>query len=404
MKMGIYVLVLAALLNIYSTTKAEESVKTLQDNKIKDLAESSNTFGLRLFRQLQNESEDQNVFISPTSIMLALAMIYNGADGATKAQMQDVLELQQMNIEELNLAAGELMSRLEEADTTVELAIANSVWAKKDFPFKQSFIDMTKRAYDAEVRPLTTKQQINDWVSKKTNGKILKIVEKIKRDDIMYLINAIYFKSSWASKFQKGATKEQDFTLLSGQTIQHPLMRQSGNFSYWEDNTLQAIKLPYGNGNFSMIVLLPRNEFDFDQLLDTLTIDYWQRIRRYLGKRDGTIALPRFTIEYDITLNDALQSLGMMDAFSRVDANFSKLWQKNPDTNVYIQKVRHKTFIKVNEEGTEAAAVTSIGLAMIDSVPPPPFEMIVDRPFVCAIVHEDTGLILFVGSILNPSG
>lgn len=403
MKTGIFLLALTALLNINNTAEASDS-KTVQDSKILDLAKSSNTFGLRLFRQLQDDSDEQNVFISPASIMLALAMVYNGADGATKAQMQKVLELKKMNLEELNLAAAALMSRLQEADTTVELAIANSVWVKRDFPFKETFIEITRQVYNADVFPLTTAQALNNWVSEKTRGKIANIVGKINRRDIMYLINAIYFKGSWASKFQEGATKEQNFTLLSGQTIQHPLMRQSGNFSYWEDNTLQAIKLPYGNGEFSMMVLLPRLDFNYSQLLDTLTIDYWQSLWRYSGKHDGTIALPRFTIEYDITLNDALKTLGMTDAFSTVNADFSELWHKNPDTNVSIQKVRHKTFVKVNEEGTEAAAATSVEIIFTDSVPPPPFEMIVDRPFVCAIVHESTGLILFVGSILNPSG
>jgi serpin B len=335
---------------------------------------------------------------------LALAMIYNGAEGETQSQMKDVLELQQLNIQELNLAAGELMARLQSADNTIELAIANSIWAKQDFPFKQSFIDITSKSYDTEVRQLTEAQEINDWVSEKTRGKITKIVERINPRDIMFLINALYFKGSWESKFEEKATSEQNFTLLSGETIQHPLMNQFGNFPYYKDNVFQIIKLPYGNGEFSMMVLLPRIDFDFNKLLDTLTIEYWQRIWRYLSKRDGTIALPRFTIEYDITLNDALKTLGMTDAFSAVNADFSELWHKSPDTNVSIQKVRHKTFVKVNEEGTEAAAVTSVQVVLTDSVPPPPFEMIVDRPFVCAIVHEDTGLILFIGSILNPSG
>lgn len=402
MKRVIFLLALTALLNISNTAEASDS-KAVQNSKILELAKSSNTFGLRLFKQLQNDSEEQNVFISPASIMLALAMIYNGADCTTKTQMQDVLELKKMNIEELNLAAGALMARLEGADTTVKVVIANSVWAKRDFPFKETFIEITRQAYNADIFPLATAQEINNWVSEKTAGKIAKIVEKINRRDIMYLINAIYFKGSWASKFQEDATREQDFTLLSGQTIRHPLMKQSGNFSYWEDNTLQAIKLPYGNGEFTMMVFLPRKEFDFGQLLDTLTIDYWQRKWRNSGERYGTIALPRFTIEYDITLNDALQTLGMIAAFSKFDANFSKLWHKNPDINAYVEQVRHKTFVKVNEEGTEAAAVTSIGL-VVDSLPPPPFEMIVDRPFVCAIVEESTGLILFVGSIMNPSG
>jgi len=153
-----------------------------------------------------------------------------------------------------------------------------------------------------------------------------------------------------------------------------------------------------------MVVLLPREDYAFRRLLDDLTVDYWQGLWRRFSDRDGTIVLPRFTIEYDVTLNDPLQALGMTDAFSRQRADFSQLWEKSPDVNVFIQQVRHKTFVQVNEEGTEAAGVTSveIGVTSVGMQPPPPFNMVVDRPFVCAIVDETTGLILFVGAIMDP--
>lgn len=378
-----------------------------QPNSGKGLANPCNEFGFNLFEQLRNDQLDRNIFISPASVMLALAMVYNGADGETKAQMDEALALHGMSIDSVNQSAGELMNWLSDADTSVQLAIANSVWAKPGFPFKESFIDLTREEYDAEIRELTTASEINSWVSEKTRGKIPKIIDQIGGDAIMYLINAIYFNGSWAKKFPERNTRERDFDLLSGETIQHDLMENQGEYPYWGDSTVQAIKLPYGNGNFGMVVLLPREDYPLEQFAKSLTTDKWNSIYRRLYEHRGNIVLPRFTIEYAAILNDALMAMGMTDAFSDTKADFTKMWDGGVDSNVCIDEVRHKTFVKVNEEGTEAAAVTSVSMkCVLTSVDmsPPPFEMIVDRPFVCAIVDGKTGMILFLGAIVDPRG
>ncbi|MEE8575759.1 MAG: serpin family protein, partial [candidate division Zixibacteria bacterium] len=224
--------------------------------------------------------------------------------------------------------------------------------------------------------------------------------------DIMYLLNAVYFKSSWTSRFEEYKTRDLDFTLLSGDIIQHPLMENSGDYPYYEDSAIQAIRLPYGNGTFGMVVILPREDMSLETLSDQLTGDYWLRLQQKLYEWEGKIVLPRFTIEYETSLVEPLKQLGMIDAFSRSAADFSRMFDKSYDTNISIDDVRHKTYVKVNEEGTEAAAVTSVQMVLTDavSIAPQPFEMIVNRPFVCAIVNRTTGLILFVGVIVNPAG
>lgn len=376
------------------------------------LASAGNDFGFHLLGELNHEQPNQNIFISPTSIALALAMVYNGADGATREQMSNVLALQGFNLDSLNQAAGSFMEWLGEADPEVELDIANSVWYKQDFPFKQSFIDMAARDYDAAVSPLTTAGAINDWVSEKTHDKITSIVDRIESDDIMFLINAIYFKGGWKSQFPKGMTHEEDFFLLAGDKFKHQMMQQQGDFAYCEDSSMQAIILPYGNANFHMLVILPTEEFGYAKLLGELNSDFWKDLQRRLWVREGTIVLPRFRIEYDVTLNNALVALGMKDAFDAARADFSGMWQKSEgptliDSNVYIKEVRHKTYVDVNEEGTEAAAVTSIGMGLATSSiaeSPRPFRMVVNRPFICAIVERQSGAILFLGGITDPRG
>jgi serine protease inhibitor len=216
---------------------------------------------------------------------------------------------------------------------------------------------------------------------------------------VLYLINAIYFKGNWQKEFSKSATQEQPFTLLNGTRKQHPLMSQSGKYRYYENPEFQAISLPYGSGRLSMFVFLPKPNVKQADFYRNFTSENWQQWMKQFSSRSGQIVLPRFKLEYDITLNQALQALGMGVAFQD-QANFANMTPKE----VKIDEVKHKTFVEVNEEGTEAAAVTSVGIRATSAPPPEeaPFKMVVDRPFFCAIRDNQTGTILFMGSIVDP--
>ncbi|WP_434222969.1 serpin family protein [Limnospira platensis CENA597] len=217
----------------------------------------------------------------------------------------------------------------------------------------------------------------------------------------MYLINAIYFKGMWSEPFDKELTQEQPFTLIDGSTKLHPLMFQFGNYLYLENSDFQGISLPYGDdARFSLYVFLPRENVSLDRFYTQLNATQWEEWIKQMRSRPGSIQLPRFKLEYEVGLNDSLKSMGMDIAFDPNQADFSNL---TSDNNVRISEVKHKTFVEVNEEGTEAAAVTSVTV-VTESTPsiPEPFSMVVNRPFFLAIRDNQTRTILFMGSIVNP--
>jgi serpin B len=372
------------------------------DNK---LIAANTQFGFKLFDQLTKQDAGKNIFVSPSSVAFALAMIYNGASGETQQAMAKALEVNGMSLPELNQANTTLRTALAGADPKVQLNIANSLWARKGITFKPEFIKRNQDFYAAEVSALDfalpgAPGTINNWVSQKTNGKITKIIDNIPSDAILYLLNAIYFKGNWAQQFDKSKTRAGRFTLLNGATKQQPMMSQTGRYRYFENDEVQAISLPYGAGSVSMYVFLPNKNSDLNKFLATLKAATWESWMSKFRSQDGNITLPRFKLEYEVVLNNALRSLGMESAFDPQRANFREMYAASPGANVFIGEVKHKTFVEVNEEGTEAAAATSGGMRATSYMPP--FNMVVDRPFFCAIRDNQTGTILFMGAIVEP--
>ncbi|MBN3894649.1 MAG: serpin family protein [Nostoc sp. NOS(2021)] len=377
--------------------------KTLNtDTKI---VESSNKFGFKLFSEvLKNDRGEKNVFISPSSVAIALAMTYNGASGSTQQAMAKTLELQGMNLPEINSSyAAALKQLLDNPDAKVQLNIANSLWANQDISFAPDFLKRTQDFYKAKVSNLNFKDAaapniINNWVKENTNGKINKIVEKIQPDQVLFLISAIYFKGKWSKEFDKNQTAQHPFYITSGRQKQLPMMSQGGDYRYYQSKQFQAVSLPYGkDGKFSFYIFLPKQNSNLKAFYQNLNVENWEKWMTQFNKQKGFIRLPRFKTDYEVTLNDALKSLGMGEAFSN-KANFSGMGK-----NFAISEVKHKTFVEVNEEGTEAAAATSVGIvATAFREEPEPFRMIVDRPFFCAIRDNQTGSVLFMGSIINP--
>lgn len=370
-----------------------------------DLASAYTNFALKLFSQIHEEQAKQNIFISPVSITNALAMTYNGAEGATQQAIAETLELRGFSLREVNQANAALNELLDSGNGKVKLTIANSLWLNKNASFKPDFLQQVNEYYDAELNQLSfsdrsASSEINNWVNQKTNGKIKRIVNQLDSDTILYLINAIYFKGTWSDPFSKNATQEQPFTLLDGTQKQHPLMSKSGQYRYLETDRFQAISLPYAEGRLSMYVFLPKSDVGLENFYQSLSMDRWQTWINEFRPQGGSIKLPRFKMEYDIGLNDILKEMGMEIAFIPQSADFSKM---TSEKDAHISEVKHKTFVEVNEEGTEAAASTSVGVTTTSAPIDPPFEMVVDRPFFFVIRDNQTGTLLFMGSIVNPT-
>lgn len=365
------------------------------------LADANLAFGFRLFGQLA-AAGTPNTFLSPLSVSIALAMAANGARGATRQAMLDALALGHMDLPSLNRASAALIAGLGARDPQVHLAIADSIWTRQGLPVRQSFVQALKASYSAQAASLDFTDPhapavINAWVRQKTHGLIPTIITTIPPEAVMYLINALYFKASWTQPFPTYATRQQPFTLLGGKPAQVPLMANHGMYPYDEDATRQAIALPYAGGKFSMIVLLPAAGTDFAAFQKGLTTQTWSATVARLQQRSGAIALPRFTVTYSATLNAALSALGMGIAFSR-QADFGAMFV---NVRAMISAVLHKTVMKVDEAGTTAAAVTSVGVTSAIAMPTQ-FTMTVNRPFFCAIRDNTAGVLLFMGAITDP--
>jgi len=386
-----------------SPTTNERAGKVKLDER---LVKASSSFGFQLFDRIATQDINKNIFISPTSVTIALSMTYNGASGETQQAIAKALELQGIKIDEVNDFNRNIQQLLANGDTNVELNIANSLWARKDIALDKTFLNKVKEFYQAEITNLNfndpnSVSTINAWVKQNTKDKIEKVVDRIDADSLLFLINAVYFKGKWEAPFEKALTQPQPFTLSDGAKIQHPAMSRSGEYRYYDAPTFQAISLPYGSGRFSMEVFLPKPNSNLVKFQQQLTAKNWQEWSTKFTRREGLIQLPRFKVEYETSLKNVLQKMGMAIAFNPDKADFRNLTA----VKAFISDVKHKTFVEVNEEGTEAAAVTSVEMRATSAIPneEPPFTMIVDRPFFFTISDRQTSTIIFMGAIQNPS-
>lgn len=362
-------------------------------------------FGFNLFDAIWETEQNQNIFISPLSVSIALTMTLNGASGETEQAMTDTLQLQDIDRDSINSTYQQLQEKLKTDDTKVALTIANSLWGHQDIQFIPTFLQQNTHYFNAEISSLdfsdpTTLTIINQWVSDNTDGKIPKILDRIASNEVLFLINAVYFKGVWQNEFDPSQTKDGKFYLSSGNEKTVPMMSRTGNYEVFSGENFQAINLPYGEGEISMYVFLPSKESDLNELLDGINIDSWEEWLSDFRVRNVRLQIPKFKIEYGTKeLNDALTALGMGIAFDADNADFSRMAElERIGGNLYITKVSHKTFIEVNEEGTEAAAATSVGVG-IKSLPPP---FIVDRPFFFAIRDNETKTVIFMGIMTEP--
>jgi serine protease inhibitor len=398
-----------------SDDKTTPAPKPARDANLKidpALVAAANDFGFRLYNQLAAKDGSKNLFISPTSVELALAMTYNGARGDTQQGMAKALGIGDMKLEDFNKANASLMKVLSNPDPKVTMSVANSLWGRDGVKFSEDFLARNKDFYGAKVESIDfsspdSADKINNWVKENTGGMIKKLVDYSSvRDALMVLANAIYFKGKWTLPFDPIDTKPADFTLLDGTQKNFPMMENTDKFGYLETDQFQAIVLPYGDKLVQCVVFLPKPDVKLADFTKGLTGKQWAEWSKQFVSRKGTIMLPRFRAEYSASLTDSLGKLGMAKAFSAdadlmgmiSEADAGKLGGKP-----FITDVVHKTALEVDEEGTRAAAATGVVVG-VTAVPMPesPFVMRVDHPFLLAITDRPTGAILFLGTIVEP--
>jgi len=372
------------------------------------LGRAYNKFGCSLFKEVVKPGE--NTFVSPISISLALAMTYNGAEDKTKEEMASVLNISGFELSSFNEENEKIIKQLTSEDKSLKLSIANSLWAKKEEPFKKPFFEIARNFYKAEIANVDfmapeTVPRINSWVEEKTQDKIKNLLSKndVNKDTLLILINALYFKGKWDIPFKEERTKERDFYLSGGDAKKVPMMSNSDEFLYSESSHCQAIQLPYSGENLKMAIFLPSKNSSLEKFLEKFSEEEWLSLLAKFRIRNGTITMPRFKMEFAIELKEVLSKLGMPTAFDKENANFRKMCELKPGENVYINKVKHKAFVEVNEEGTEAAAATAVVMQKITSIGPgKTFRMVVDRPFFFAIFDSRSNAILFMGAVEKP--
>lgn len=337
--------------------------KTIQvDEKSAQLIEADNEFGLEIFRKIRENSDDENLMISPLSISVALAMAYNGADKDTKTEMEKAMKLNGLTTEQINSSYKMLVDALQSLDKDVVLEITNAIFYAEGFSVKPDFLNINKTVYDAEVSKLnfgspSAVETINDWVTDKTRDKITKIIDQLSPLDRMVLLNAVYFNGIWKTKFDEKGTHNLPFKKINETSIEVPMMKKEEKLEYSTNSLFSAVKMPYGKGQYNMIVMLPAEGKNSQDLIDALSVANWNNWMKSFEVKDPVVVtMPRFKFAFETKLNNVLAEMGMIKAFQPNIADFSKI----SDEDLYISSAVHKSFIDVNENGTEAAAVTSI--------------------------------------------
>lgn len=380
----------------------EPKTIALTETSIK-LIENSNDFGVSLFKNTALAEHD-NLMLSPLSAGIALTMALNGADQETYSQIKKMLGYDEnMTLEDINSSYNELVPQLLNADDLINISIANAVFYSETFYFHESFFNTMGEEFNATVEghnfslPATV-DVINNWASDNTNGKIEQVIDGIDPLTVMFLMNALYFKGDWTYQFDESETTSLPFTLESGESINVETMQGLvGSIQYHGDN-YKSIELPYGRKNYSMVLIVPNNSIN--DFYNDFTPQLWDEITTAMNEQtewaETQIFLPKFSFEYEKVLNDILIEMGMEDAFDDNIADFSNI----SPLHIWIDFVKQNTFIDVNEEGTEAAAVTTIGFET-ESAGPPRF--MIDKPFIFAIRERTTNTLMFMGSVYDPS-
>ena len=407
MKKTIYIIAaLAAVLSACNGNGVKEPVVLRLNQQQQQMLQVTNDFSFDLMREVAAIESKQNIVLSPLSASMMLGMVMNGADGETLQQMQTALGFdEEYPIEDINEYYNQLIKALPALDKTNTVKIANSIWAQQEFPIYDSFKNVNKEYFYAQVDNVdflnTGKvvQQINQWAAKNTNNLIKEV---IKEDDIdsrtvMILANALYFKGIWKEKFTKSNTQKRDFYLADGKTVKVDMMEQTENFLYADVEGGKLLEMDYKEGKYCMDILLPNEGNTIHEMISMLDAEQWNQWLKGMATYEVSVRLPKVEVKYDAQLNDVLVAIGMKDAFNPYAADFSKMSEKE----LFLDVVKQFCYIKVDEEGTEAAAVT--WGSMLDNAVMMPMQFYADRPYLMVIREKQYGTILFTAVIGNPA-
>ena len=390
-------------------TSASAVVPDMSHTRIAPLVRATGEFGLSLFSRLHAEAGSKNLFMSPLSIQMALLMTYGGARGTTAQAMDSTLRLGGMDPATAAQTARAYLDDVVRHAGGVRFSIANSIWHRPNLTCLPEFLHLARGVMQAGVHKLDfarpdAADRINDWIADKTENMIKKVLDSIPEDAMMYLVNAIFFHGTWTTSFDTAQTKNEAFNKDDGSSQPVPMMRQSDRFRYHADARGAAVELPYGDGRFAMLAILPAQRGNMREYLGSLDWAELSRIRQSLRQREGEVRIPRFNLSWGVKdLVDQLKAMGMGLAFSDA-ADFSGITGKRDLT---IDKVLHKAVIEVDEKGTKAAAVTVVGMKATSSMHMDreiPFRFVADRPFVFVIVDTRTGMPVFTGVMHSPGG
>ena len=375
-----------------------------------NLVRANTMFGFKLLNELRQPQQDKNTLLSPFSLSVALAMARNGAAGETQQAIVNALQLQALDPESINTNYVYLQRALQAPDSKVTLEIANALWAAEGIEFDPGFLNRNNQFLDTEIATLdftdpTNVSTINESIDANTNGAIPSVVDAIAPQTIACLISGIYFKGSWEEEFDTFRTIDKPFSLANGDKKQVPMMHKTDGYPYYAGDQFQVVSLPYEEGQMGMYIFLPNRGTDLNTFLDRLNVEDWEVWMSQFSQREVSLVMPTFKLEYSVELRTALEQLAMGIAFDEDRADFSRMTASS--VPVFISYLTHKAVVEVNEEGTEASTGSFIFFdatpttQAAESVPPIPF--IVDRPFFFAIRDNQTGTVLFMGVVMDPT-
>ncbi|RCX08082.1 serpin B [Anaerobacterium chartisolvens] len=387
----------------FDSAKSETALFSSVENDVKKVIKANTDFAFDIFKAINLEDSEKNVLISPLSISTALSMVYQGAGGSTRGEMETAMRYNGLDINTINRAYGSLLPYLRNIDPDVNLGISNSIWYRNRFNINSSFLQINRNIFNSHVEAIDFGSHgaintINSWVANATNGMIPQMLNApIPSQTVMYLINALYFKGRWTNVFDETLSFNGNFRTGKNEYKSIVYMKKTDTMDYGQGEDYKAIRLPYGSGSTAMYCILPDDGVSINDYIISLNTQKWNQIRQSIeNTEDVKLILPRFKIEYgEISLNNALAALGMEEAFLP-GANFSGI-----APGIFISRINHKALIEVNENGTEAAAITA-GV-LFGSTPPPDNEFIATRPFIFVIADEGKGNILFMGKAFELS-
>lgn len=362
------------------------------------VANNITDFSFHFMKNLQTETAAaDNIFVSPLSLHMALGMLVNGTTEETKAEIMKALKTENLSQTELNETYKKLLKELPAADPKVKMALANSIWHKRDFSVEQNFLTNMKDYFNAEILPLTTVEPVNKWASDNTNGKIPRVLDRIDEDIVMLIMNALYFKGDWATQFKTENTRDQNFRTENGTNKNVKMMNQQESFEYASFAGYDVLRMPYGNGQFVATFILPKSE-TIGNVLGSFDKTKWDELQSSLKKQTVIVGLPKFKFSQEFQLKETLKKMGMIKAFQPFVAQLDGINKQQKD--LYVNFVKQNTFVAVDEVGTEAAAVTTIGVGTTAAPSYPRF--VCDKPFAFIISEKTSNTILFMGRIMSP--